>query len=238
VIEAVLLDMDDTLVHNDMVDFIPAYYALLREDLADLLPQEELMRRMSQGVEQMFLNDGAGRTNLEAFMDLFMEGLDYSEEEMEARFDAFYRDRFHLLESHTRKKPQARAVVEEAFRQGYRVVIATQPLFPRIAIDMRLDWAGVGDFLYDLVTTAEVSYACKPHPAYYQAIADHLGLAPEACLMAGDSVRDDLPAAALGMRTFWVTDSLDAEAIAQGPAEQAQGGLTDLQALLAGDLLR
>ena len=39
-------------------------------------------------------------------------------------------------------------------------------------------------------------------------MAEHLGCAPEECLMVGNDVDDDLPAEKVGMKTFLLTDCL------------------------------
>jgi FMN phosphatase YigB (HAD superfamily) len=92
------------------------------------------------------------------------------------------------------------------------VVIATNPLFPRIAIEHRLAWAGVPvtEYPYALLTAYENMSATKPHPAYYQQILEKLGCGAETAVMIGNDWANDIePAAALGMQTYWVTDNGD-----------------------------
>ena len=89
-----------------------------------------------------------------------------------------------------------------------QVIIATNPLFPRTAIEQRLDWAGIPatEFDYALVTTYENMHATKANPAYYREIIEKLERQPKECLMAGDDWdRDMLPPASIGIPIFWVT---------------------------------
>ena len=74
------------------------------------------------------------------------------------------------------------------------VVIATNPLFTRIALEQRLKWANipVSEFNYSLVAAFEVMHAAKPHPEYYHEILDHLGGKPEEGLMVGDDWERDI----------------------------------------------
>ena len=44
---------------------------------------------------------------------------------------------------------------------------------------------------------------------YYEEILERFQLDPAECLMAGNDVRDDLPARKLGIRTYLVTDCLE-----------------------------
>ena len=93
--------------------------------------------------------------------------------------------------------------------EGYRVVIATNPLFPATAIEQRLDWAGVRDFPYALVTTMENSHFSKPNPRYYEEILAKIQSAPETTWMIGDNPTNDIiPARTLGLKTWWITDAI------------------------------
>ena len=83
------------------------------------------------------------------------------------------------------------------------MAIATNPIFPARAIEHRLEWAGVGDIPFDLVTAYENMHTSKPSPDYYREIADLLSVSPEVCVMIGNDVQRDIePAQAAGMHTF------------------------------------
>lgn len=87
------------------------------------------------------------------------------------------------------------------------MVIATNPLFPRTAIEQRLQWAGVGadEFSYALVTTYEIMHASKQHPAYYREILGRIKREPGECLMVGDDWGwDVLPTTRLGLSAWWI----------------------------------
>ena len=83
------------------------------------------------------------------------------------------------------------------------MVIATNPLFPATAIEQRLEWAGVADFPYRLVTTFENSRAAKPNLLYFEQILETIGRLAEESLVVGDEDMD-MVAAHLGCPTFLV----------------------------------
>ena len=87
-------------------------------------------------------------------------------------------------------------------------VLATNPIFPAIATEHRMRWAGLSpdDFVH--YTTYENSRFCKPNLAYYTEITDRLGVSPEECLMVGNDVGDDMVTENLGMKVFLLTDCL------------------------------
>jgi FMN phosphatase YigB (HAD superfamily) len=102
--------------------------------------------------------------------------------------------------------------VETALGLGMRVAVATNPIFPLEAVRHRLDWAGLGDLPVHVITTYEVMHATKPLPAYFRETAEMLGVEPRACLMVGDDPLLDLPAADVGMRTYYVGARTDVSA--------------------------
>jgi FMN phosphatase YigB (HAD superfamily) len=70
-LRAVLFDLDDTLLINNMASFIPAYFQLLTQAFADRVPSERLFIELTRGIEAMDANEGSGPTNGEAFEAVF-----------------------------------------------------------------------------------------------------------------------------------------------------------------------
>ncbi|HHS98522.1 MAG TPA: HAD family hydrolase [Chloroflexi bacterium] len=209
-IKALLLDLDNTLLRNDMEDFVPAYLGALAEFMADHFPPDTLIAHLMQATRAMMNDTDPSRTNMEAFDAVFFPALGRTRRELAPLFERFYATRFPQLRSLTRPDPVARPLVEWAFAQGFQVAIATNPLFPRTAIEQRLEWAGVppSEFPYHLITSYEDMHATKPHTAYYLEIARRLGRAPEECLMVGDEWElDILPALRIGMEAYWISDA-------------------------------
>ena len=92
--------------------------------------------------------------------------------------------------------------------KGYRVVLATNPLFPSIATESRIRWAGLEPSEFDLYTTYENTSYCKPNLDYYRDILKRINCRPEECLMVGNDVGEDMVVEALGMQAFLLTDCL------------------------------
>ncbi len=206
--KAILLDLDDTLLANSIETFIPAYFKALSDYMAPKVPPERLITELMRSTRAMEANDGTGPTNEEAFAAAFYPKLEHERSELEPVFERFYAEEYPNLHSLTRPLPEARLLVEWALEHGLQVIIATNPLFPRTAIEQRLDWAGipVTEFDYALVTTYENMHATKANPAYYREIIEKLERQPKECLMAGDDWdRDMLPPASIGIPIFWVT---------------------------------
>jgi len=213
VLKAILFDLDDTLLGNSMETFIPAYFQALTRYMAHLIPPERLISELLRCTQAMQANDGTGPTNEERFAAAFFPALGHDPDELRPHFERFYAEEFPKLRHLTQRLPEARPLVEWAFGRGLRVVIATNPLFPRSPIEQRLAWAGVpvSEFNYALVTSYENMHATKAHPAYYREILARLGRQPGECLMVGDDwERDIVPTSSVGIPGYWVTEPSDA----------------------------
>ena len=91
---------------------------------------------------------------------------------------------------------------------GLRTALATNPIFPAMATERRIAWAGLSTSDFELYTTYENSRFCKPNPDYYLDVMQSLGVCPEECLMVGNDVAEDMIAQTLGCRVFLLTDCL------------------------------
>ena len=102
----------------------------------------------------------------------------------------------------------AQKIVDSLKARGIRVILATNPIFPKIATDSRIRWAGMSPDDFELVTTFENSRYTKPNPKYYENILGQSGLSPDECVMVGNDVSEDMVAKDLGMGVFLLTNDL------------------------------
>jgi FMN phosphatase YigB (HAD superfamily) len=124
------------------------------------------------------------------------------------RFDSFYDTLFHKTREAAQSQPLIKESIEILKKKNYKLVIATNPLFPRKAILHRIEWAGldVKDFIY--VTSYEDNHFCKPQLHFYREILDAIGGTPGQCMMVGNDVQEDLIAQNLGMETFFIKNHM------------------------------
>ena len=88
--------------------------------------------------------------------------------------------------------------------KGYRVVLATKPMFPEIAVNERLSWLGFSVKDFDYVSSYENSCYTKPNRKYYEHILKIMDKDPGDCLMVGNDVKEDMYAAELGIDVFLI----------------------------------
>ena len=207
-IQTVLFDLDGTLLPMDQDEFVHEYFSLLARKLSGHgYEPQELIRSIWSGTKAMVQNDGT-RTNEQAFWVDFCGRYGAAARNDEALFNDFYETEFPKVQAVCGYNHQAEAVVGWIREQGVQVVLATNPVFPAVATLQRIRWAGLQPEDFALITTYENASYCKPNPAYYQEIAEKLGLEPAKCLMVGNDVTEDTVAEKLGMKVFLLTDCL------------------------------
>ena len=228
--EAILFDLDGTLLPMDNDIFVQTYMGLLTKKMAPLgYDGKLLISALWKGTAEMIKNDGS-RTNAEVFWN-YCESL-YGKKIYDdiPVFDSFYENEFHGTASVTSPTPLAQKVVDLARENADRVILATNPFFPIVAVRSRLSWANVTPESFDLITTYENSRFCKPNPAYYKEIAKKMGVDLKNCLMVGNNEIEDIASAqSVGMDTFYLNDYPVCKG--EGP-ETAKGSFEDLIAFL------
>ena len=206
--KTVLFDLDGTLLPMDQDVFLKAYFGGLARKLAPLgYDPKELVDGVWAGTAAMVGNDGS-RTNEEVFWDCFCGLTRPDARKEEPVFLEFYRVEFQQVRQACGFDPRAAETVRWLKERGCRVALATNPLFPAVATESRIRWAGLNREDFELVTTYENSRSCKPNPAYYREVLEALGEAPENCIMVGNDAREDMVARELGMQVFLLTDCL------------------------------
>jgi FMN phosphatase YigB (HAD superfamily) len=199
---SVLFDLDGTLLGLDLERFLPHYFDELVRYASGRLQLTGFQERLVAGVQAMFATREGPLTNREAFRLAFYN--DPSEETIvEPVFERFYEEVFPSLRSHVEVIPAAAGIVAVARRYAQKVALATNPLFPRRAVEERIRWAGLDPGDFDLITSFETSHYAKPDPRYYVEVAKELGIHPESAIMIGNDRREDGAAKAVGM-AFWL----------------------------------
>lgn len=206
--KTVLFDLDGTLLPLDQDVFVKAYFGGLGKKLAPLgYEPKKLIDGIWAGTGAMVKNDGSA-TNETVFWSCFSRLMGKDARVDEPVFEDFYRRDFQKVREVCGYDHRAAEIVSFLKDRGCRVALATNPLFPAIATESRIRWAGLepGDFA--LVTTYENARHCKPNPDYYRDILESLGEVPENCIMVGNDVGEDMIAEKLGMQVFLLTDCL------------------------------
>lgn len=220
-----LIDLDNTLLGNDMDTFLPVYLQGLGRCLAPYAEPGKMVQALLYATQMMIGNDRPDRTLKEVFEAHFYPALNLRAETVQAALAHFYAHEYSDLRALTQARPEAKALVQYALERDYRISVATNPLFPAAAIFQRLEWAGLppDEIPFAHITHYENAHFAKPNPAYYAEILAFLGWPEEPVLMVGDDwERDMAPTQSMGISGFWV-DGNDGPRAESGVRPAASG---------------
>lgn len=199
-----LFDLDGTLLDIHMPTFLQAYFPLLAPFFSAFDSVDALKERLMTAVRMMLHNRDESLLLSRVFLDSFAPSAGMSAEAARSALLEFHNGEFEKLRPLARPIPGARPLLEKALDLGCELVLATNPVFFPEAIEARVSWAGIEDIPFSFVSTAENMHFCKPYPEYFTEILDHLGRAPEACMMIGNDPAKDIPAGRVGITTFFI----------------------------------
>lgn len=203
-----LFDLDGTLLPMEAAKFIQAHTDTLSAKMTPYgYDAETLMQNIWLSIDATVKNDGS-RCNREVFWKSFEDLCGAENRTLEPFFLEYYENEFQQVRCSCGFDPRAAAVIAALKEKGFRIILATNPLFPAVATHSRVRWAGLDPNDFELITTYENSRFCKPNPDYYRDILDTLQIKPEQCVMVGNDVEEDMIAESLGIEVFLLTDCL------------------------------
>ena len=206
-IKTVLLDMDNTLIHNLDEVFARHYIQLAQRTLAVDLGIPDIARTLKQIMFELSSPRDGTINNYQHILDVLQNASAKSRSHVEANLHHFYDQAYCTLEPLVTPVPFAADLIQTLIAQNFRVVIATNPIYPSVGLRQRFHWGGLGDFESKVafITDAETMHFAKPDPAYYAEIVARLGVEPDEALMVGDNPINDIRAAySVGLPTLHV----------------------------------
>lgn len=207
-IKTILFDLDGTLLPMNQDVFTKEYF---KQISAEFEPHgyapDKLTKGIWSGIKAMTANDGSC-TNEEAFWKCFSDIFGSRALTDKPLFDEYYRTKFQKLSEFCGFNPSAKETVERLKKNGFRIVLATNPVFPAAATEGRIRWSGCRSDDFELYTVYENIGYCKPNPEYYREILRRIGCRPDECIMVGNDVEEDMSAETVGIGVFLLTDCL------------------------------
>jgi FMN phosphatase YigB (HAD superfamily) len=192
-----LLDLDETLLSNNSNVFVQAYLNAWSDFISPSYDPQRLSKALLDGTKIMAVSPRPDCTLRELFNEIFYPTLGMTPEEFLPFENQFYSEIFPKLQPLTSRVPGAVEMVNTAFERGYQVAIATNPYFPRTAIEQRLAWAGlpVDQYPFAIVPGIETFHFAKPHPAFFAELLAYLGWPDHDIVMVGDDPEVDIRSA-------------------------------------------
>ncbi|AIO19680.1 Phosphoglycolate phosphatase [Candidatus Izimaplasma bacterium HR1] len=202
-----LFDLDGTLLPMDFDKFMELYFYNLGVHFNGKIDPRLLAKYIMAATNQMVLVKN-NQTNEEKFMKYFGSLIDGDIDVFRSQFDIFYDTLFENVKPSTYQNEAMIKSVKVLKEKGYKVVIATNPLFPIKANYHRIRWAGLNKDDFEYISSFEGNQYTKPHLEFYHEVLNSINKKPEECYMVGNDVFDDLPAKKIGLETYLITDCL------------------------------
>jgi len=201
----VLFDLDGTLLPINGEAFEAIYFKGLSSYFLDKYEPKEFIKLIWTATKAMVL-DTSSKTNEEAFMDALQALVNEDITWMQERFNQFYLNEFDQIKIAVTPNPSIQKAVKLLKEKGYRLIIATNPMFPKIAIEKRIEWTGCDRNDFEYVTSFEKNHYCKPQLKFYEEVLSDLNLDASQCLMVGNDINEDMIVSKLNMSTYLITN--------------------------------
>ncbi|MHA1303639.1 MAG: HAD family hydrolase [Candidatus Heimdallarchaeaceae archaeon] len=234
--QALFFDLDGTLIEFDPATFIKTYLGAASRFFSDIIPDSKyFINAILQSTEVMENADTPNQLAFHDFFNDFCPKFEVSCEQIIQRFREFYATDFSVVSNIIKPMDGAQELVKH-IKENYddvKLVVATNPVFPRVAITRRMEWGGIAENLFDYITHAENSFFCKGNQKYWLEIARKLGVEPQNTLVVGNDMLRDMTAKKVGFQTFFIEKTAENEhAIEDDIIPDYTGDLADIYKLL------
>lgn len=207
--QAILFDLDGTLMPMSNQTFIDMYIPSLANYLAEYVEPKTLIKAMWDALEIM-LQDQSDRINESIFFEEFGKRIgDQTLRKLEPMFEEYYRTEFSILKKGMDDNENMSEAISLLKEKGYRLIIATNPMFPKVAVSKRIEYSGLNEDDFEFVSNYSIHTACKPSVKYYEEVLSKNNLRANQCLMVGNDVIEDMVVKKLGMDAWLLTDYIE-----------------------------
>lgn len=201
-----LFDLDGTLLKMDVDTFTKVYIGSLANYFKAKVEPELMAKALWASVKAMVKNDGS-KTNEMVFLDTFnaLTNQDFVSDD----FINYYHEEFEKTIVSCTVDNEARELIDILKAKGYRLVLATNPIFPKIATLTRMSFVGLKEEDFDYISTYENAHFAKPNINYYKEILNNINETADNCIMVGNDADEDMIVKeALGIETYMITNCL------------------------------
>lgn len=206
-IKNVLFDLDGTLI-NTLTSFNINYFKLLNAKFYEEgYDAENFSNAILEGLNAMINNDGSC-SNEEAFWNCFEGKTKIKKNDIIGVFDYFYDVEYDKLSNCVEKVEIANKAISMLKDKGYNLILSTNPLFPRKAIEKRAGFGGINYNDFSYITSYENSCYAKPNVNYYKEIIRNNNLKIEETMMFGNDLIEDLVVEKTGVPCFIITEHM------------------------------
>jgi len=202
-IQAILFDLEGTLINVDTAAFMRNYLGILAPRFAHLLSPDKFSKQLLKSMEVTRCDPKPGQTNMQTFYDDFSKATGQSVLTLHPIFEEFYESDYPALKCLVQAIPQGVKVVEYAIQQGFLTAVASNAILPLNAMKEHISWAGLTSEHFKIIPSLDIFHFFKPQLGFFKEVAEKLGVKPDNCLLVSGHPQD-LVCRELGMKTFFV----------------------------------
>ncbi len=206
-INTILFDLDGTLLSFDHQEFEKTYFGLLARDFHGIIEPKKLIDLIWSSTKVMIMNTEK-RTNEEVFFSDLKTKIGDDYDHYLSKFEHYYEHTFDGVKAITNPVTEMIEAVQLLKAKNYNLIIATNPLFPKLAIDKRIGWAGMDRDDFKYVTSFEKNHFCKPQPDFYKEVLEVNGVQADECMMVGNDAQEDMIAGKLEVKTYLINNHI------------------------------
>ena len=184
-----LFDLDSTLLQMNQDLFLKEYFTLIHIKSKRLGYDDNFMKAFQYAAYNILSNNGVV-TNEEHFWNT-ISGFGYNINKLKEEFTDLYNNEFKSIEKIVAKNNVSNDIIKYLKSKGYKIILATNPLFPKVATLERMRWAGLDENDFLDITTYENCHYSKPRKEYFLELLNKHNINPSDCIMVGNDLDDD-----------------------------------------------
>ena len=190
-IKAILFDLDGTLLSMNVKQYVTLYTESLSAKFATKGFDPKLIAKVVMDSIKITLTNDGSKTNEEVFWSVFEKETKIKKDSIIHLVKEYYDHEFNITKKACNKFNESKLIIDYLKTKDYKLILATNPLFPKEATYKRVEWAGLHYTDFDYITTYENSSFTKPNPLYFKEILDKLNLKINEVIMIGNNLIED-----------------------------------------------
>jgi FMN phosphatase YigB (HAD superfamily) len=214
----ILVDMDGTLINQPGALFHHLFALSILFRMRSFGSFGTLLKAAKKTKEILF-SPHSFSSNEEAFFETLAMELNVSRKKIESFLAKFFDSDYPFLCLFLHAAPHARRLVDLLRATNRHVTLATNPVFGRREIELRLKASDLYLHDFDLVTSWDVMKSTKPQVHFFHETLNKIGASPDNTVMIGNDPYYDLPAHTLGIQTLLVGNKLSLKDIVESLEE-------------------
>jgi FMN phosphatase YigB (HAD superfamily) len=214
----VLIDMDGTLIGQPGALFhnLFAFFAIMR--LSKLSTIKQLLKAVKK-TQSILLSQHSFASNKDAFFETLASELSVKRARVERFAGKFFDADYPFICLFLHREAAARRLLDLLHSSGKHVTLATNAVFGKREIELRLQASDLYLHDFDLVTSWDEMSSTKPHADFFEQTLKKIKVNSSQAIMIGNDPYYDLPAYKAGIDTLLVGKKLSLSDIADSLEE-------------------